>query len=78
MNSKFANITATFLGCGLSKYAPGTMGSLGTIPLAYFLVYYGGFYALLLASVILFLQIVRTCLGYCNIRFPNLLRLILF
>ena len=54
MNSKFANITATFLGCGLSKYAPGTMGSLGTIPLAYFLVYYGGFYALLLASVILF------------------------
>jgi phosphatidylglycerophosphatase A len=54
MDSKFANITATFLGCGLSKYAPGTMGSLGTIPLAYFLVYYGGFYALLLASVILF------------------------
>jgi phosphatidylglycerophosphatase A len=54
MNSKFANIIATYLGCGLSKFAPGTMGSLGTIPLAYFLIYYGGFYTLLFVAIALF------------------------
>ena len=54
MNSKIANIIATYLGCGLSKFAPGTMGSLGTLPLAYFLIYFGGFYSLLLVAVILF------------------------
>ena len=54
MNSKLANIIATYLGCGLSKFAPGTMGSLGTLPLAYFLIYYGGFYALLLVAIALF------------------------
>ena len=54
MNSKLANIIATYLGCGLSKFAPGTMGSLGTLPLAYFLIYYGGFYALLLVAIVLF------------------------
>lgn len=54
MNSKAANILATYFGLGLSKYAPGTMGSLGTLPLAYLLINFGGFYALLCIAVILF------------------------
>jgi len=54
MKSKIANIFATYFGLGLSKYAPGTMGSLGTLPLAFVLIYYGGFWALLLAAIIIF------------------------
>lgn len=54
MNKKLANIIATFFGLGLSKYAPGTVGSLGTLPLAYLLIYFGGFYALILGAIIIF------------------------
>ncbi len=54
MNSKAANLLATYFGLGLSKYAPGTIGSLGTLPLAYLLMHFGGFYALLGTAVILF------------------------
>lgn len=54
MNSKVANIIATYFGLGLSKYAPGTMGSLGTLPLAYALMYWGGFYGLVIVAIILF------------------------
>lgn len=54
MNSKIANIIATYFGLGLSKFAPGTMGSLGTVPLAYLLIYYGGAVALLTFAVVLF------------------------
>jgi len=54
MKSKIANIFATYFGLGLSKHAPGTMGSLGTLPLAFALIYYGGFWALLIAAIIIF------------------------
>ena len=54
MNSKTAHIIATYFGLGLSKYAPGTMGSLGTLPLAFALIYFGGFWALLIAAIIIF------------------------
>jgi phosphatidylglycerophosphatase A len=54
MNSKLANIIATYFGFGLSKFAPGTMGSLGSVPLAYFLIYYGGVSLLLISAIILF------------------------
>lgn len=54
MNSKTANIIATYFGLGLSKHAPGTMGSLGTLPLAYLLMYWYGFYGLIGACVVLF------------------------
>ncbi|MBQ8750422.1 MAG: phosphatidylglycerophosphatase A [Alphaproteobacteria bacterium] len=54
MNSKLANIIATYFGLGLSKYAPGTVGSLGTLPLVFVLIYFGGFIALLVVAVILF------------------------
>ena len=54
MKSKIANIFATYFGLGLSKYAPGTMGSFGTLPLTYVLIYYGGFYTLAVAIVVIF------------------------
>lgn len=54
MNTKIANIIATYFGLGLSKYAPGTMGSLGTLPLAYLLIYFGGFYTLIISAFIIF------------------------
>lgn len=54
MKNKVAHILATYFGLGLSKYAPGTVGSLGTLPLAYALIYFGGFQALMIAAVIIF------------------------
>ena len=33
----FARLVATWFGCGYSKVAPGTVGTLGTLPLAYVL-----------------------------------------
>lgn len=54
MNRKLANIIATYFGLGLSKYAPGTMGSLGTLPLAYAIMYWGGFYAIVSVAIVLF------------------------
>jgi len=54
MNINLANIIATFLGSGLSKFAPGTAGSLATLPLAYILIYFGGWKALIGCAVVLF------------------------
>ena len=59
MNQKSARIIATYFGLGLSKIAPGTMGSLGTLPLAYALIYFGGFWALMAAAAVLFVLGVR-------------------
>lgn len=55
MKNKIAYLFATYFGLGFSKYAPGTMGSLGTLPLAYALIYFGGFNALMAAAVIIFI-----------------------
>lgn len=55
MKNKIAYLFATYFGLGFSKYAPGTMGSLGTLPLAYALIYMGGFWALMAAAVIIFI-----------------------
>lgn len=54
MKRKIAHLIATYFGLGLSKFAPGTMGSLGTLPLAYGLIYLGGFTALISAAVVIF------------------------
>ena len=54
MNTKVANIIATYFGLGLSRFAPGTVGSLGTIPLAFGLVYFGGWQALVITALVLF------------------------
>ena len=54
MNKKAANIIATYFGFGLSKFAPGTAGSLGSLPLAYLLIYLGGWKALVITAVVIF------------------------
>ena len=36
-----ARLLATWFGCGYSKFAPGTVGTLGTLPFAYFLHTFG-------------------------------------
>ena len=52
MDKKTANIIATYFGFGLSAKAPGTVGSIATIPLAFVLAYYGGVYAILAMAII--------------------------
>ena len=52
MNEKIANIIATYCGLGLSPKAPGTVGSIGTLPLAFILAYFSGIYGILAFAVI--------------------------
>ena len=52
--NKIAEITATYFGLGISPKAPGTVGSLGTLPLAFVLAYYTGIYGILTAAIICF------------------------
>ena len=52
MNKRLASIIATYLGFGLSPKAPGTVGSLATLPLAFAMCYYFGLTGLLIAAFI--------------------------
>ena len=52
--NKTAEIIATYFGLGLSPKAPGTVGSFGTLPLAFVLAYFTGVYGLLIAAIICF------------------------
>jgi phosphatidylglycerophosphatase A len=52
MKKMIAFSLATFFGIGRSKYAPGTAGSLATLPLAFVLAYFYGLWGIL-AGVIL-------------------------
>ncbi len=52
--NKTAEIIATYFGLGLSPKAPGTVGSLGTLPLAFVLAYYTGIYGIIVAAIICF------------------------
>jgi len=55
MNRKrAAYIIATFFGVGYCPKASGTAGSLATLPFAFLLTYYGGFYAMLAFFVIVY------------------------
>ncbi|MFV0626832.1 MAG: phosphatidylglycerophosphatase A [Alphaproteobacteria bacterium] len=55
MNKRLlANTIATWFGCGLSPKAPGTVGSLGSIPLAIALSYWTGFLGIMFVALILF------------------------
>ena len=54
MLDKIALIIATFFGAGLSKKAPGTMGSLATLPLAFVLAYFFGFDGIVYTAFIIF------------------------
>ncbi|WP_417789029.1 phosphatidylglycerophosphatase A [Terasakiella pusilla] len=50
-----AGVLATWFWSGLMPFAPGTWGSLAALPFAYFIQYYGGWIALLIASIVVFL-----------------------
>lgn len=54
MKNKIAHIAATYLGLGYSPKAPGTAGSLGTLPLAFVLAYFYGTVGILIAAAIIF------------------------
>lgn len=47
-------LLATWFGCGLSPRAPGTVGTLGAIPVGVALLYCGGIEGLLAATMIIF------------------------
>ncbi|MBR6356411.1 MAG: phosphatidylglycerophosphatase A [Alphaproteobacteria bacterium] len=51
MSEKLALIIATYFGFGLSPKAPGTVGSIGTIPLAFVLAYFFGIYGIIVAAI---------------------------
>lgn len=51
MSEKLALIIATYFGLGLSPKAPGTVGSIGTIPLAFALAYFFGVYGIIVAAI---------------------------
>ena len=52
MNKKTASIIATYCGFGLSPKAPGTVGSLATLPLAFLMCFYFGLTGLLIAAFV--------------------------
>lgn len=54
MINKIALILATFFGSGLSPKAPGTAGSLATLPLAFLIAYFFGSDGIFYAAVIVF------------------------
>jgi len=55
MKKKIALLISTFFGAGLAKKAPGTFGSLATLPLACFVAYFFGFNGLLYTALIVFI-----------------------
>lgn len=54
MQKKLALIIATYGGLGLSPKAPGTVGSIGTLPLALVLAYFFGIYGITIAAIVIF------------------------
>lgn len=54
MKNKIAHLAATYLGLGYSPKAPGTVGSLGTLPLAFAMAYFWGTAGILIASIVIF------------------------
>ena len=54
-SKKTAEIVATYFGLGLSPKAPGTVGSFGTLPLAFILAYFTGIYGIVAAATICFI-----------------------
>ena len=54
MRKNLSYIWATMLGVGYFPFASGTAGSLATIPLAFVLAYYWGFYGIIAGTIIVF------------------------
>ena len=52
MSKKLTLFIATYCGLGLSPKAPGTVGSIGTIPLAFAMAYFFGLYGILIAAIL--------------------------
>ena len=55
MNKKIALFIATFFGAGLAPKAPGTFGSLATLPLAFLVAYFFGFNGLFYTALLVFI-----------------------
>ena len=55
MKKSLSFLIATYLGFGYSKFAPGTIGSLMTLPLAIVLAYFFGTTGIILGVVVTFL-----------------------
>jgi phosphatidylglycerophosphatase A len=55
MKKSFSFILATFFGVGNSKIAPGTMGSLATIPLAYYIANNFGIWGISISVFLIFI-----------------------
>lgn len=67
MSEKIALVIATYFGLGLSPKAPGTVGSIGTLPLAFVLAYFGGIYGILVAAIlVIVIGILATDKVICN------------
>ncbi len=54
VKNKFAAVIATYFGFGMSPKAPGTVGSLATLPLAFAACYWFGIYGILSVAAISF------------------------
>lgn len=54
MKNKIAYILGTFFGLGCAPKAPGTAGSLGTLPLAFILAYFFGIEGILIGTAAAF------------------------
>lgn len=67
MSEKIALVIATYFGLGLSPKAPGTVGSIGTLPLAFVLAYFCGIYGILVAAIlVIIVGIMATDKVICN------------
>lgn len=55
MKPDLVKMIVTWFGSGLSKFAPGTAGSLATLPFAYALHIYGGYFSVFVFSIAAFL-----------------------
>ena len=55
MKKNISFILATYFGFGYSKIAPGTIGSLMTLPLAFVLAYFYGIAGIITGSVLVFI-----------------------
>lgn len=53
MNSKIRNIFLTFFGSGLSRVAPGTVGTLAGLPFGFLIIYYFSVETLALLTVLI-------------------------
>ncbi|MCQ2741273.1 MAG: phosphatidylglycerophosphatase A, partial [Alphaproteobacteria bacterium] len=54
MKKKLSYLLATFFGFGCAPFAPGTVGSLATLPLAFALCYFWGIWGILAGVIITF------------------------